>query len=155
MPPPLIIEVRGLDALLRKLDGKVLVDPAMHGLLTKSSLFAERQTRQNAPRDTGALARSISSEVRPLAARVFSPLAYATVMEFGRRPGARMPPPEALRGWARRKGYSGSLFVLARAIARRGIKGRFFMRKAAKKLEGALPGFIRDAARDIERRWGR
>ena len=34
---------------------------------------------------------------------------HASVTEYGRSPGSRMPPPSALRGWARRHGMLGGL----------------------------------------------
>lgn len=86
-------------------------------------------------------------------ARIGTNLVYAPVMEFGRRPG-RMPPPQALAGWARRHGFPDTaLFVLARAIARKGIRGRFYMRRAAQATKNALPGIMRDVAREIEARF--
>ena len=119
-------------------------------LLKKASLFGERIAREGAPKDTVALARSIVSEASESSARVFSPLNYALPMEEGRRPGAPMPPPEALRGWARRHGFVGSLFVLARSIARRGIKGRFFLRAAKIKTEARMPEFLRELFQDVK-----
>jgi len=50
---------------------------------------------------------------------------HASPTEFGRSAGARMPPPDALKPWLRRKGLPESMaFPLARAIARRGIQAR-------------------------------
>src|SRR5262245_14769546 len=68
------------------------------------ALYAERQVKVAAPKDTSALARSFTTQVRGLTATVSSPIGYAAVMEFGRRPGAPMPPPASLAGWARRHG---------------------------------------------------
>jgi hypothetical protein len=68
---------------------------------------------------------------------VGSPLVYSEVIERGRRPGARMPPPEALRTWVERKlGPEVSPFVVARAIARRGIEPRRMLERA---VEGSRP----------------
>ena len=69
-----------------------------------------------------------------------------------------MPPPSALAGWAKRHGFgtsAGALFVLARSIARRGFKGRFFMRKGRRAVERRLPHVLKRAASDIEKSWGR
>jgi hypothetical protein len=50
---------------------------------------------------------------------------YLRFVHSGRRPGARMPPPDAIQAWMVRKGLSnpsrGSAFVIARAIGRDGI----------------------------------
>lgn len=91
---------------------------------------------------SGKLRRSIVSTVSSKVIRaegsVFSNLkseVYPNVMEFGRKAGAQMPPPEALERWVRLKlgvpaGRVASVaFAVARSIGRKGIKGRFFMRK--------------------------
>ena len=57
-----------------------------------------------------------------------------------------MPPPQALLGWIRRHGFGGTAFQLARAIARRGIPGRWFMRAAAK----ATDAKIEEAAQTVK-----
>jgi hypothetical protein len=50
------------------------------------------------------------------------------VVERGRAAGKPAPPRAALRGWARRHGIPDSaLFVLARAIGRRGIPPRPYL----------------------------
>lgn len=120
-------------------------------LLQLASLFAERESRIGAQevRDTGAMARSITSEVRGMTARVYSPLAYTSVVDQGRRPGAAMPPPAALEGWLQRHGLDvGLAWVIARAIGRRGIVGRFFYRRAAERLREAMPQLFDQALRE-------
>jgi len=67
--------------------------------------------------DTGMLMGSVTrsapfivgnSKVRVV---VFTPLEYAVIVEFGRRPGGKAPPLSAICGWARRKGLVRSLPV--------------------------------------------
>lgn len=61
---------------------------------------------------------------------------YPMVMEKGRRPGARMPPPQALERWVHiqlgvpNERALSVAFVIARSIARRGIKGHFMLKNA-------------------------
>lgn len=174
MPTKMGIEIKGADRIRRNLDRDRLLLPGLGRAITRLALLGEREAKLGAPRDTGNLQRSIVAEVRPLEARVHvigTAKSYAEVMEFGRRRGAPiafflksrtashfagMPPPEALRGWARRHGFGsdqGALFVLARAIARRGIKGRFFMRRAVAAVKRDLPGAIADFAKDVTVRW--
>lgn len=70
-----------------------------------------------------------------LEGRVFSSLPYAIVIDQGRTPGATMPPPQALETWIQRVlNFGGSqeeleslAFVVARAIGRKGIRGRQFI----------------------------
>ena len=147
------IRIPNLTQVERKL-GRELFMPHLAWLLTQAALLAEREARQGAPKDTSALARSITHEVKPLSARVYSPLQYAIVMEEGRRPGAAMPPPQALLGWMRRHGIPASMaFVLARAIGRRGIKGRFFLKKAMDSVERSLPNLMSEMMRRIGTSW--
>ena len=133
------IDMTGLDSLKRKLRPELYREP-MAEMFQTIAAVGERTAKQRAPRDTGALKRSIHSDARPMSARIFSNKAYAVPVEFGRRKGARMPPPNALRGWARRKlGNPNLAFVVARAIARRGIKGRFFMKAAHQAIMIKMP----------------
>jgi hypothetical protein len=81
---------------------------------------------------------------------------YPAVMEFGRQPG-RMPPPEALERWVHLKlgvpadKAPGVAFQVARSIGRKGIKGRFFMRRAFERSKAAIDGFFRSALDAITR----
>ena len=62
---------------------------------------------------------------------------YGTVVEFGRRPGQKMPPVSVIASWIQQKrGLSvaesmRAAWPIARAIGRRGIPGRFMFRNAA------------------------
>lgn len=66
-------------------------------------------------------------------AAVFNSAMYAGVIELGRRKGAAMPPIEQIARWAQRRlgmKYDDAkkiAFVIARSIARRGLRGRFIM----------------------------
>jgi len=102
------------------------------------SVFAiEAEAKEIVPKDTSDLVRSITSTATPVEGRVgTNKIAYAQVMEYGRRPGAAMPPQGALLEWMRRKGIDQSLeYVIRRAIARNGIAGRHYMQKAFEKLK--------------------
>ncbi len=153
MTAALSVDVVGLERLGRALNPKIINGP-MRELLQKAAREGTRTAKGEAPKDTHALERSITPQVKPLSARVYTRRAatYFPVMEFGRRPGAKMPPPQKLRGWARRHGFGttpGALFVLARSIARRGIKGRFFMRAGAQKVRRNMPGYLRTMGKQI------
>lgn len=91
--------------------------------------------------DTGALARSVTyRQVSDGVVEVGSALEYAPVREYGRKPGT-FPNLDALVGWAARHGMliqwgatssyddlyykdKGTVFLIARAIAIRGIEGK-------------------------------
>lgn len=148
------VQVIGAQSIIAKLDAVGYLKPVAP-LLNELSLVAQTAARNAAPKDTGTLKRSIVRDLQPLMARVYSPLGYAPVMEYGRAPGSAMPPPDALAGWAKRHGIPASaLFVLARAIARRGIKGRFFMKAGTEAVTSAMPAAVAKAAAAIEAIWG-
>lgn len=95
----------------------------------------EGEVKGRTPTDTGTLRSSIFHEVRTKGiaseALVSTPLVYGPPMEFGRRLGAKQPPAEALKSWARRKlGDEKLVYVVARAIKRKGIKAQRMFRDA-------------------------
>ncbi len=108
---------------------------------------------------TSTLHRSIAMEVneRKGWARAYSNVKYAVWVEGGRRPGARPPPASALSGWVRRAGLPpGAAFAVARAIGRRGIRGRWMFRDggaaAVKRLAGKRVKAVGTSMRGWRRR---
>jgi hypothetical protein len=110
---------------------------------SKSTMVAtlslvEQNVISRVPIAVGTLSQSITSRIMGeptrLMGEVGSPLIYAPVMEFGRRPGSPMPPSDAIRTWIIRKGIASSdqadglAFVIARSIGRKGIKARRMFR---------------------------
>ena len=80
------IEFKGFDELLK--DMAQLTDPAkMQAAMGKACALVERSAKQNAPKDTGALARSITSKVEnhngEIQGIVFTTLEYAPYVEYG------------------------------------------------------------------------
>lgn len=84
---------------------------------------------------------------------------YGEVMELGRKPGSRMPPPAALIRWVYLKlqpdiETKWELRKIARALAIsikvKGIKGRKFFQAAERKMKRQLPKFYKDVIRRIE-----
>lgn len=150
------IEVQNEEEIQRKLTPDLYL-PATHTLLKDASTFATHEAQAGATRDIGAIAHTIQAEVRtPMEINVRSRHPGALSAEFGRHPGTAPPPASALAGWASRHGMGGLEFVLAKAISRRGIKGRFFLRAAREKLQRTeMPRLLRKAADEIERKWSR
>ena len=98
-------------------------------------VLLEGQVKKKTPTDTGALRASIYSEVRitgmSLEGLVSTPLLYGPAVEFGRGKGKKMPPPDALLGWLRRKGIDeGAASAVARAIQNNGIEGKHMFEDA-------------------------
>ena len=113
------------------------------------------------------LLNSIESKVRDegktVSALTYSEEPYAIVMEDGRAPGGKQPPTDDMIPWVvKRIGVAGArlsgrarssarnpgaveravrglAFVVARSIARKGIRARKFFEKAAREVEALLP----------------
>ena len=80
------VEFKGLDNVLELLDH--VANPAsIKQAMGKACAIVERSAKQNAPKDTGALRRSITSEVNISGADVvgivYTPLEYAPYVEYG------------------------------------------------------------------------
>lgn len=155
----------GVGHLVDVLSGSDLVATPMKGMLESLAEIAQREA-VSASRSRG-VAGSIFTEIEPTLARVRIPLAYGATLNKGRKPGIvggreatgahirpKMPSTNQLREWAASHGWQGSLFVLARSIQRRGIKGRFFMRKARAAVRRAMPDHVERMSHEIERRFG-
>ena len=82
----------------------------------------------------------------------------AAAIDGGRRAGSAMPPPEALIGWVDRhldvaEGRQASVaFVIARAIAQRGLKPRYIVQRSLPELLAAATSA---ANIDLDRRYAR
>ena len=70
------IEIIGLEDIDEKL-AKMLDPVLVSKSLGKACALVERSAKQKAPKDTGALRRSITSKVDGLTGTVFTPLEYA------------------------------------------------------------------------------
>lgn len=127
------VHIEGLEEVQRKFDGipRELRGPAMESAMRKATMIVAADAKRNAPVDTGRLRASITPEVRntwgsTVEGIVGSNVKYAPFMELGTRP--HFPPIAALETWARRHGTTA--FLVCRAIARRGLKPRYYLKKA-------------------------
>lgn len=146
----LTLEVEGLDRLIATANDPALVTKPMSHVIAKATAVAERAAKERAGRSVAA---TIQSEVKPLEGKIRTTHPGAHAIEGGRRPGAAFPPSGPIEKWRAEKGIAAEPFVLARAIARRGTKGRFFMKKAKGAVRKALPGLLSEAADEMNRRW--
>ena len=125
-------EIKGLIELQRKTTQVIrdLHGEPMLNAMRDSVLLIQRGARINAPVDTGRLRASITPEIRSEGDTVIgvvgSNVVYAPWMEFPVRP--HWPPLAALEVWARRHGTSA--YIVARAIARRGLPGLRYLGRA-------------------------
>lgn len=80
------IEFKGLEEVLKSLDG--LADATqLEAAMGKACALVEREAKTKAPKDTGALRRSIESTIdkdnNEIRGVVFTPLEYAPYVEYG------------------------------------------------------------------------
>ena len=144
-----------MEGLKKALSDPALIGQPMNRFLFRSGLAVERRAKIKAAVDTGRMRNAIRTVVEGFRAIVGVFVHYAPHVEFGTRP--HWPPIQAVERWARRHGFParGGAFMVARAIARRGTRAQPFMRPAIRESQGDIYRFLRDAARDIERRWQR
>ena len=76
------VEVKGVDELIVKLEN-MTDESKIQQQLGLACALVERSAKMKAPKDTGALRRSITSKVDGLTGTVFTPLEYAPYVEFG------------------------------------------------------------------------
>lgn len=146
------LEVIGGERLRRHMTDPRLVTLPVTEMLHTAAKEGEKAAI-NRVRGMPSVARTIHGDTRALNARVYSTHPSARFIEVGRKPGSKLPPPVVLARWAAERGIAISPFVLARAVARRGIKGRFFMRGGKSRMRTRWRQYLKGAAADIQRRW--
>ena len=81
-----MIEIEGLEGLEDIIKDMVDIDKTV-AAMGKACALVEKEAKCNAPKDTGALRRSISSKVevegKEVIGTVFTPLEYAPYIEYG------------------------------------------------------------------------
>lgn len=127
------VDARNLGQFHR-LTGPELAKRAAAAIDETAAKIASMASR-DAPRDTGALAASITWDTwgtpNNVWGRVFSPLSYAWTVEAGRKPGGHMPPKgELLRWMARHDIPPEAEDAIRRKISLRGVAPRPFLRPA-------------------------
>lgn len=76
------IEFEGVENLIQRLN-KMSDTAALKKSLEAAALLVERSAKQKAPKDIGALRRSITSKVEGLEGIIYTPLEYAPYIEYG------------------------------------------------------------------------
>ena len=76
------VEVKGVDELIVKLNN-MTDESKIQQQLGLACALVERSAKKKAPKDTGALRRSITSKVDGLTGIVFTPVEYAPYVEYG------------------------------------------------------------------------
>lgn len=76
------IAFEGLEEVLESIE-ELADENAIKQALNRACLVVERAAKENAPKGTGELRRSITSKVEGLEGVVFTPLEYAPYVEYG------------------------------------------------------------------------
>tara|TARA_R110000787_G_scaffold135015_2_gene247345 strand:- start:1005 stop:1487 length:483 start_codon:yes stop_codon:yes gene_type:complete len=154
--PLLTARIVGGEELRKVLNDKDLVRGPLRDFLVSSAELVAGEARKLAPSDRGLLRNSISPEVKDLSAEVVAHAKYGRHVEFGQRP--HWPPLSAMQPWARRHGFPAGVvgaFLVARAIAQRGVKPRPFMAPALKTSLPRINRFLKIASAAMGERWAR
>lgn len=169
------VQIIGLEEQIKKMGNfGPLLNRHLERGMEAATKFTASKIVPNVPVGVSArLKNSIGSEIRTegigsVVGTVGSSLKgeeYPAVMELGRKPGAKMPPPEALVRWVHVKHLAGTYsiksrrrqggkkrqadedlqvaFMIARSIARKGIKGKFYMRDGLRAARPSIPRFFK------------
>lgn len=76
------IDIHGDEELIKKLES-MIDSTKIEQALGKACALVERAAKENAPKGTGELRRSITSKVEGEEGTVFTPLEYAPYVEYG------------------------------------------------------------------------
>lgn len=106
------------------------------------------------PVDRGTYRRSWATADLPDGVQLYNPTIQASIIEKGRRPGARRPPAQAIINWVKRKGIAqgdaaarGIAFAIAKKIGERGIPAKHVLERAMRRLLPDLRKAAAEAAR--------
>ena len=77
-----MITFEGIEEVLDSIDSLADLE-GLQSALGKACAVVEASAKQKAPKDTGALARSITSKIEDTEGIIFTPLEYAPYVEYG------------------------------------------------------------------------
>lgn len=155
------VRIRGMAELRRKLGDGLIARPARN-FLNRAGTAVQSNSRKRAPNYRGLLMNSIAVEVDkaalPMWVRIGPNISvggaggaanYAEAQEFGTKPF--WPPKGPLEEWGRRKGLTPKqVFLVRRAISRKGIKPKGYMSGGLKDTMPKIPSLVEKMAQEIE-----
>jgi HK97 gp10 family phage protein len=101
-----------------------VISRRLNAYLLNVAIDMQRDAIKEAPVDTANLQNNINIKREDLRYTITPEAQYAIFAHDGRKPG-KMPPIEAVESWANRRGANP--YMVARAIGRKGTKGKKFM----------------------------
>lgn len=159
-------KIEGLDNLSKKrLNNNRWMAAAITTAMRQAGLAVQRESVILAPINTGGLRQSITVELGqdkpyPLSVIIGPSVKYGRFVEFGRKPG-KAPPISAIEPWVRLKlkvARPRSLrvaYLVARSIAKHGVKAKPFMEPGRKKALPAIDAIFARLRQDLAKAWGR
>lgn len=139
-----LIKVEGLERIISKCDHEKLVLRQVRKAMRLAAKAAKAKLTARARTISRTLTRSKVKVARDaMSVQVIPTAAWANTAEKGRHPGARMPPPGALRG-----GYPA-----ARRVAERGLRPRPFVGPATQDSAAEVQRILEDAGKEIQAEW--
>ena len=149
------VTVEGLDELIAKAEKlPQLMGGAVRSFFEKAAIKIEERAKRGTPVFQSRLRSSITYKVAPgtipLWAIIGTNVSYAPHVEFGTRP--HWPPKGALQGWADRHGIP--VFLVMRAIARRGTPAKKMFQNALAGSRGDINRYLAELGKTIEQEWG-
>lgn len=122
-----------------------LIDKKMNDFADRVLELAVQQLIDDGKIDTGTIIKTANINREYLHKEVTFPANYASIVNYGRSPNQKMPPPKELEIWVRRKlGVQGDKeikrvsFAIAKAIGQRGIAGTFFVENAIQQARSEM-----------------
>lgn len=144
------IQLKGFDEFRRKLeDAPNIVAEVKYKMMDKIVTFGRERASFNAPRHDRDLVHNIEEMSRVVTFSgdfhgvIASNLIYAKPMEYGTRPFYPKVT-NKFKKWARDKlGNEGLAYAVAKNIGKRGLKGRFYMKKTIGEIGGKMKDFMK------------
>ena len=132
-----VSNLKALQNIIKRL-ADLGVNDAAEGIITQASTHIVEREKTN----TGELLRSAFNDDSEILVRTVGfDAPHALTVEFGRSPGARQPPVDAIEEWVNLKlGVSGKegrnlAWGIAKSISKHGIEPTNFFRDAIDKIE--------------------
>jgi len=146
----LSIKVSGDESLAARLDPAKALGGPFRRMLDRSGITVVNRAKPNTPVWQGRLRASIAHEIDPapipLWATVGTNVVYGPFVEEDTRP--HWPPLAAIAPWAQAHGMDP--FLVARAISRRGTKGRHMLANALRDSQDDIQRFADQAEREVK-----
>jgi len=151
-PISIQFDPRSLARMRGRLQADYLIEVGEQRFYSEVTKTIAKRAKDNAPKDTGELQKSIKTKkVSKHERSVIAGAPHAVFVHEGTRP--HWPPVDALRGWAKR--HNIPAFLVARAISERGTAAVPFLTDAFNMTMLTVRTPLNDWAESVARKWGK